>query len=58
VPVGSSAGTPAMLSCLLQDGAVPELNSCFCSCNEVNEDGSCAEWSVRDESPLVVDCAS
>ncbi len=56
VPVGSAAGTPAILSCLLLDGDVPRLNSCFCSCDEVNEDGSCAEWSVHDESPLDVHC--
>ena len=56
VPVGSSAGTPAILSCLLLDGEVPELNSCFCSCDVIDEDGTCAEWSVHNESPLVVDC--
>lgn len=56
LPVGSATGIPATLSCILLGGNVPDLNSCFCSCDQVNEDGTCAEWSVHDESPVVIDC--
>lgn len=56
IPVGTAAGTANALSCILLDDNVPQLNSCFCSCDEVGDDGSCAEWSVHNESPLELDC--
>jgi hypothetical protein len=55
--VGSATGVGNVLTCtLLGPGSVVEFNSCFCSCDEVGEDGLCAEWSVHDESPDIVEC--
>ena len=56
LPVGAATGTGNVLSCLLLGGDVPDLNGCFCSCDQVNEDGTCGQWSVHDESPVVSDC--
>lgn len=57
ITVGSATGVGNALTCgLLGPGSVVEFNSCFCSCDEVGEDGLCAEWSVHNESPEVVDC--
>ena len=56
LPVGAATGTGSLLSCTLLGGNVPELNGCFCSCDSVNEDGTCGEWSVHDESSVVTNC--
>ena len=55
--VGSATGVGNILTCeLLGPGSQVEFNTCFCSCDELGEDGLCAEWSVHDESPEVVQC--
>lgn len=57
ITVGSATGVGNLLTCtLLGPGSEVKFNSCFCSCDEVGEDGLCAEWSVHNESPEVVDC--
>jgi len=56
ITVGSATGVGNALTCiLLGPGSEVKFNSCFSSCDEVGEDGLCAEWSVH-ESPEVVDC--
>ncbi|MCH7518220.1 MAG: hypothetical protein IH964_04250 [Candidatus Dadabacteria bacterium] len=56
IPVGSPAGIPVILACLLLDNNVPDSNSCVCQCKSVDADGICKEWAVFDESPLQALC--
>ena len=57
IPVGAATGTPEILSCLLLGkNNVPEANSCFCQCKNVDQDGICTEWAVHNESPLKASC--